>query len=125
MINLSSLEIIKENPILGVGTGDYLNALLREYDKYNFIAGKKESFNGHNQYLEDYVKVGLLGFITLIVLIIVILKTATKRKSFMLYCAFAIAFMCLFESFFDRHHGTVFIAFFIPLFYKFETKNIQ
>ena len=124
MINLSSLAIIKENPLLGVGTGDYLNALLSKYDKFNFIAGKKEHFNAHNQYLEDFIKVGILGFLAIISLVFTILKLANKNKSFMLYCAFAVAFMFLFESFLDRHHGTVFIAFFIPFFYKYEAHKI-
>ncbi len=124
MINISSLAIIRENPILGVGTGDYLNALLSKYDEFNFIAGKKERFNAHNQYLEDYIKVGILGFLAVIFLIFTILKQANKNKSFMLYCAFAVSFMFLFESFLDRHHGTVFIAFFIPFFYKYEAYKI-
>lgn len=122
MINLASLNIIKENPFFGVGTGDYLNALQAEYVKLNFIAGIKERFNAHNQYFEDYIKVGILGFLSIIILMVIIVKESYKKKSYMFYCAFAIVFMCLFESFFARHHGTVFTAFFIPLFYKFENQ---
>lgn len=120
MINYASFEIIKNNPIFGVGTGDYLNALQNEYSKLNFIAGLKEKFNGHNQYLEDYVKVGLFGFMSFLLLIYSLFKYSYKAKSFMFYCAFGIAFLCLFESFLDRHHGTAFLGFFIPLFYKFD-----
>jgi len=120
IINIASLAIIRENPLIGVGTGDYLNVLLSKYDDFDFIAGKKERFNAHNQYLEDYIKVGIFGFLALILLVFTILKQANKNKSFMLYCAFAVAFMFFFESFLDRHHGTVFTAFFIPFFYKYE-----
>lgn len=120
MINYASLQIIKSNPVLGVGTGDYLNVLQDEYKKLNFIAGIKGRFNAHNQYFEDYIKVGILGFIGFLILIYALFKYSYKEKSFMFYCAFAISIVCLFESFLDRHHGTAFLGFFIPLFYKLD-----
>jgi O-antigen ligase len=119
-MNVSSIKIIKKYPLLGVGTGDYLKMLQEEYKKINFIAGQKNWFNAHNQYLEDFVKNGISGFLVFLLLIVIILKLSWKTKSYMLYCAFAVAFICCFESFLDRHHGTAFLAFFIPFFYKFE-----
>lgn len=120
MINLASITIITDNPIFGVGTGDYLDALLTEYHKLGFIAGIKEQFNAHNQYLEDYLKVGIVGFIGCLSLMLVLIKHGCQNKSLLFYCAFGTLFICLFESLFARHHGVAFVAFFVPLFFKVE-----
>ena len=90
----------------------------------NFIAGIKQKFNTHNQYLENFIELGFLGFIGVILLMIITIKEGLKNKSLLFYTAVGVAFLCLFESFFARHHGVAFFAFYIPLFYKFESDKI-
>ncbi len=124
MINLASLKIIKKNPVFGVGTGDYLSTLEQEYKKLNFIAGIKEKFNAHNQYLEDYIKTGVLGFISFLLIILTLIRYGYKNKSYLFYCVLCVTITCLFESFLVRHHGTAFLSFFIFLFYKYEQETM-
>ena len=120
MINMASINIIKEHPIIGVGTGDYLDALHNEYEKLHFIAGIKRKFNAHNQYFEDFIKVGVFGFLSYVFLMVVLFKYSYKQPSLMFYCVIGVMFISLTESLFARHHGIAFVAFFIPLFYKME-----
>ncbi len=120
MISMASINIIKEHPVFGVGTGDYLKALQDEYQKLHFIAGIKQKFNAHNQYLEEFIKTGLLGFLGYLLFMIVLIKYSHKEQSLMLYCVFGVVFMSLTESIFARHHGVALAAFFIPLFYKID-----
>lgn len=120
MISMASINIIKEHPVFGVGTGDYLKALQDEYQKLHFIAGIKQKFNAHNQYLEEFIKTGLLGFLGYLLFMIVLIKYSRKQQSLMLYCVFGVVFMSLTESIFARHHGVALAAFFIPLFYKID-----
>lgn len=123
MISMASINIIKEHPVFGVGTGDYLKALQDEYQKLHFIAGIKQKFNAHNQYLEEFIKTGLLGFLGYLLFMIVLIKYSRKQQSLMLYCVFGVVFMSLTESIFARHHGVALAAFFIPLFYNYEQKE--
>jgi O-antigen ligase len=61
---INSLEIIKENPLIGVGTGDFPV----EYQKIN-IANKSNtpnSTNPHNMYTLILVQLGLLGLISML-----------------------------------------------------------
>jgi len=71
-------EIIRENPIFGVGTGDYKNALKTVYeaDGYEFPE------NSHSQYLYFWAMAGIIGlslFIGIIIYWINHLKTCSKE----------------------------------------------
>lgn len=119
LINYCSLQVLKTN-ILGVGIGDYREALIEQYEKLNFRAGKTKKFNSHNQYMEEFVKQGIIGGAIFIILILYILKKGAIHKSYFYYVAIYIALVCLVESFFYRQHGVMFAAFFLPLFYNIE-----
>ncbi len=60
----NSLEIIKNNPVFGVGTGDFG----REYAKINSISspGMVATDNPHNQYVLVLCQFGLLGLVSLL-----------------------------------------------------------
>ncbi|KZS41440.1 hypothetical protein AWE51_22315 [Aquimarina aggregata] len=121
LISYLAFSIIKENPIFGVGTGDYKQELLKKYKLINFKAGVKSVFNTHNQYIEEYLKVGFLGGITILGLIFIFYKLSLDHKSYMMfYVTLYISIVCLTESFFVRHHGVAFSVFFIAFFYKYE-----
>lgn len=59
-----AMDVVKENPLLGVGTGDGQDALQKAYLNRNFVlAGKYNRFNAHNQYLQVAVNFGLIGLV--------------------------------------------------------------
>ncbi len=74
----NSWEMIKENPWLGVGTGDFNN----EYEKINkiFSPAVPLTDNPHNQYVFALSKFGILGLLALLSLFGVQLYEAVRIK---------------------------------------------
>ena len=61
----SAIEIIKDHPLMGVGTKGYHNIMERQYQQ-GMITSAALSFKNahyHNQYLDSYVRYGVLGFL--------------------------------------------------------------
>lgn len=81
------------------------------YDKFNF----------HNQYIQFFAELGVVGFVLLALILWVNLKNAIKTKHFV-HFSFAILMISLFltESFLSRQRG---IVFFILLFCLFNSKT--
>jgi O-antigen ligase len=57
----SAIGVIKQNFILGVGTGDASEELKKEYSSRGYIQGYYENLNAHNQYLEILLENGIIG----------------------------------------------------------------
>ncbi|RZJ74520.1 MAG: hypothetical protein EOO45_08320 [Flavobacterium sp.] len=117
-------EMLQEDPILLTGYG--LNASLpeierkgREYNVYQEGCGQHpyNKMNFHNQYVEAFADLGIIGFLLIIVLIGINLKNAIKTKYFV-HIAFAVLMISLFltESFLWRQRGVVFFTTFYCLF---------
>ena len=119
---IAGKEILKSLPF-GVGTGDYQDALNKQYKLINFKKGISEELNNHNQYLAEFLKTGLLGGILFICLIVMLLFKIHKNQFY--YPIILVFFVtgCFLESYLDRQHGVVIFAFLIPYFYKLEEKK--
>ena len=59
----SSWKIFLQHPIIGVGTGDWRDELLKEYIDSNLQCNAHEQTAPHNQYLRTLLKYGILGFL--------------------------------------------------------------
>lgn len=117
----SAKEIIEDNFFTGVGTGDGIDKLVEEYEKIEFKNGIEGRLNAHNQYLETFLKLGIFGLMSLLLLIIFALKFALKNQSYFIF--FIILFISIsfvLESMLERQHGVLFMCFFLPLFYVFD-----
>jgi len=111
-------EMLQED--LGILTGYGLNATdfkIREksiehnlYEEY----GRK---NFHNEYVQVFAELGVLGLILLIILLFINIKNALKSKDFM-HISFAVLMISLFltESFLSRQRGIVFFTIMYCLF---------
>ena len=117
-------EFLEEEPIFWKGFG--LNASLIKIEekgkKYDVFLGdeKTEGYqmkNFHNQYIQNFAELGVIGFVLLILILGLNLKNAFKSKDF-IHIAFAILMISLFltESFLWRQRGMVFFALFYCLF---------
>ncbi len=111
-------KLIKQKPLLGYGTGDYKAALYQMYDQYNFKAAKRNKYNTHNQYIQEFLKFGILGGIYFIFMNIYILFIS-RKKPLLLLSVLLIIWGSIFESYWFRYHGILFIAFTYPLLYKY------
>jgi hypothetical protein len=113
----TSIELIKQNPIIGVGTGDLNTAFNDHYDKYYKDLEKKYRWRSHNQYLSITVAFGILGFIWF--LFALFYPMIKKRKTFnYLFITFFIIFILsmLTEDTIETQAGVTFFAFFNSLF---------
>ncbi len=114
---LTAWETAKEHPFIGVGAADSRRVLIQAYrdTDQQFLA--KYEFPVHNQYLDYFLKFGILGLIGCLVYIFHILWIGWKSRS-----AVAIFFFVLFltsnitDDFLIRFDGITFSALWISVF---------
>ena len=104
----TSMDIFTENPFIGVGTGDYDDALTERNRRYNNMGVVKQRYNSHNQFLNTMVQLGLCGLSMIIMIFITGFKNALQTKDLLLFFTF-LAFLLnfLFESFIESQAGIV------------------
>jgi O-antigen ligase len=112
------IDAARENPLKGTGTGDYDEAMERQFDQKNFLYAKEMNFGVHNQYLYTIISFGITGFIIWFLSFIFPLIASWKAHNY-LYIAFvgllAIAFMT--ENILNRYYGIYFVAVFSSLLF--------
>jgi len=122
-----SLEIIKSNPLTGVGTGDVKDVLVAKYRENNIGEALELKLNAHNQYLQTFMTLGLPGIIMLLLMLILPMTAAFRSRDF-LYFVFLLLFSLniLVESMFETQAGVVWYAFFnIVLFAGMRHKKTK
>ncbi|WP_017730057.1 O-antigen ligase family protein [Nafulsella turpanensis] len=109
----SSIIVIEDNFFTGVGIGDSQKALLEVYKENNFIEAFNNHLNSHNQYLDTFIKTGVVGFIILILWLVVGIKRVIPNNQISNFFFFIlIPFNFLFETMLARYSGIIFICFF-------------
>ncbi|MDR2835148.1 MAG: O-antigen ligase family protein [Bacteroidales bacterium] len=113
-----AISSIKENPLIGVGTGGMKSI----FDKAN-VAGDL-IINPHNQYLGEIMQFGIIGAIPLFVTLIYLFIIALQRKDFLLL-SFLLVLMIIMltEMPFDTGKGLPFALFFSSLFLVISQNN--
>lgn len=100
-----------KNFIIGNSLGDAKNSILEEYKKRGYSYYLKNSYNAHNQYLETFVGLGVMGLFSLLLIIYQGVRGSLKHSIGpyrILYFIIPIVFIT--ESYLERHHGLVFIV---------------
>lgn len=112
----ASALVIKENFLLGVGTGDASQALLDTYESIGFTEGLEENYNAHNEYLQEFIRHGIIGFTILILCYLYSFLISIQKKDW-IYLLFIIIIssISLTESILSVQKGVVFYAFFNSL----------
>jgi len=123
---LNSLKIIQENPIIGVGTGDFPN----EYKMVNIKNSPDVSLtvNPHNMYILTTVQLGLLGLIIMLSMFYHQFKFAVTSKITVvrdLGVALPMLFLVIMwsDSYLLGHFTTILFIFFSSFLYKDFEKN--
>jgi O-antigen ligase len=98
-----AFEVFKDAPLFGYGIGDGLNTkagLLR--------------LNAHNQYLETATQTGIVGLVSLfLILLIPLIISIRDRYELLFLCIVIISINFLFESMLVRLTGVLFLAFWL------------
>lgn len=109
-----ALEIIKNYPLLGVGTGDVKDKLQSNAEIEGYSIVKDRNFNVHNQYLETWMGIGVFGFLVLLLLFFIPLFFRS-RHYLLPYLIIILSTSFLFESMLNRLAGVMFFSFFLSL----------
>lgn len=118
------IELFQEENVFWTGFG--LNASNKKLEekaiKYDVFRGNKtqegyQNKNFHNQYIQNFAELGVLGFLILVIIICIIMKNAFKNKDFV-QISFAVLMISLFltESFLWRQRGVMFFCLMYCLF---------
>jgi len=122
---ISAVAVVKERPVLGVGTGDVKDALMEKYIQKDFEYPQERRFNAHNQYLQIAVTLGLVGLTLFFVFLGSIFLTAWKKRNILLFLFGLIGLVnFLTESMFEKQIGVMFFAFFFALLHYIAAKNL-
>lgn len=112
-----TLELILENPLIGVGTGDIRDELERKYQEKDLEGLMESKLNAHNQYLQTFAALGLIGFLILFLgLLFPAIHSIKQHKPIYLMFILIIAINSLTESILEVQDGIIFYAFFNSLF---------
>ena len=110
---LVSLDLIKEKPFLGYGTGAARDLLASEYKEREMYASMDERFDSHNQYLGFAIQVGLFGIVFLLSYFITNFYWAFQNKDFILFSyVIIVGGLCIIENYLIRNMGINFVAIF-------------
>jgi O-antigen ligase len=120
-----SFNIIRENPIFGVGTGDIQDELNREYRLSGSTDLKTDNnLNAHNQFLEIILENGLIGLLLFISILFVMFSIAWSEQNILyLMFLFIVVFSFLFETMLNRLAGVSFFSLFSFLLLHIESKT--
>jgi O-antigen ligase len=112
-----ALEIIQNNWIMGVGTGDSESKLMDSYKKHNLIELYESKLNAHNQYLTIIMRHGLLGVLGILVSIVLPMVIYCRDKNIEAFLfTVLVAFFFLTENVLSRAQGVIFFSLFQSIF---------
>lgn len=121
-----AVEGIKNNWLLGVGTGDIQDTLNSLYRENHFHEGYRVNMDAHNQYLQTWLGLGIPGIVVLILFIILSGYKAVRERNYLLLSFISIfAICCVSESLLTTQKGIVFVGLIYPLVYFNRFKDLR
>ncbi len=110
--------------VFGTGTGDAQDYLNKIYALHNLDAGGYKDFNPHNQWVQTFLQLGLLGVFLLALIFTLSVIRAIKNNNFILLL-FLIISLCfaLSESILEVNKGIVFFSLFITILVSTQKLN--
>lgn len=125
----SALELIKENPVKGIGISDTQIELNKKYLSKNYSTPLKQNLNAHNTFLQAYLESGVLGLLIIMIILYNIVNVVRHNdRTFFGMSFFIIVFLSfLFESVLNRYSGISFFVMFycMILNYSYKNRNMQ
>ena len=118
----SALNAIRLQPIIGAGTGDVHSVMDQYYSENDMDIALEKSLNAHNQFLQSWVAVGIIGFLLIIAMFVAGFIRNKKNKDligagFLMVCFLTM----LIESTLETQSGIVFFSFFYALFLTYRS----
>ena len=117
----AAFKAYMEKPVIGHGSGDVKEQLMHQYKIQNNSRALEMRYDAHNQYLHSMVATGILGLLSLLILVgFPMFFSLNGRILFYFLLGFLMAINLLVESMFERQAGVMFYAFFNSLLFFFH-----
>lgn len=114
----SSIELIREKPLLGYGMVGWKDEIKQEYQEKDYTDAVTHVYNAHNQFLQSWMSGGIVALILFILLLAVPLRVAfTQKHLLLLMLLFHYICQSMVEATLTVQQELVFFWFFIFLFY--------
>tara|TARA_R110001632_G_scaffold101693_1_gene209577 strand:- start:4314 stop:5588 length:1275 start_codon:yes stop_codon:yes gene_type:complete len=130
MLWSSAIDLIKKNPLIGIGAGGTENRLYEVFAVKRQWYDKSEKHHAHNQYLQILLDLGAVGFFFFMLIFLFFFKglprlNESKLRLIAINFFLIIAINFFFESMFERYSGISFFSFFLCGFISlyYQTKN--
>ncbi len=111
-----SVTMLSHYWMVGTGTGDVKDELNKTYHENNFSYGYEKSLNTHNQYLQSFLTLGILGLVLFVLAIKFPWLNPSSYHPLLLILLFIFALNCLTESMLEAQRGAIFFALMISIF---------
>ncbi len=123
----AEVELIKQSPVIGYGTGAEIEVLKEKYFEKKLYLSYLSEFNAHSQYLSFLLNLGLVGCGLFIFILCYGFYKAIKEKDILLSSFLVIiAVTAISEDILNLNKGIFFYGFFISLLLLFlDTKEIK
>ncbi len=107
-----AIDLIKEKPILGYGTGSTRDVLLQKYKKEGHTLFLENRFNAHNSYLELLLSGGIFLLLSYLLLIIILFLNSFRKGNLVLLSFTAIILLTSITETLFIAQGIMFLGFF-------------
>ena len=106
--------------LIGLTPGDRRDVLNEEYFK-NGINPWYENYNIHNQFVQTFVELGIVGLLIYLLLHLQLFIIAIREKNFLLLALLSgLVIFQMTESIIERNKGIVFVVFLLIFFQRFN-----
>jgi len=113
----SGLDIFKDHPFVGVGTGDVDDAFTKKYNENNSKLLPVNQIRAHNTYLTTLLTFGVLGLILFITILFIYLKAQLQYGQILGFVFMTLMMVTfLFEDTLETQTGITLFAFFAALY---------
>lgn len=117
------LNVIKANPVIGVGAGDLDAEMQAEYDRTNSVLWTENRVLPHNQFIENAVQMGIPYSLFLLFVVFYPLIKYKKTSPLLWACTFMFFFAMSFESILERQIGVALFPFVYFLGWMLPSKS--
>ena len=113
------------NLLIGNGIGDANKDIVESYLNFDLKKNAKREYNAHNQFIQSFVGMGLLGLLSLLFIFLYYLLFYYKKKEVVPAVILMLTFLLYqTESYLERHNGIVMMTFLV-CFFTLKTFNKQ
>jgi O-antigen ligase len=119
-------DIIKDNFLFGTGVGDANDELYKAYEKNGLTGALSYKLNAHNQYLQTFIGMGIIGLGLLLLILFSGILDAVRNSNFFLFLFLLLIIMNFtVESMLQRSDGVLFFAFFYCFFNMTDEERLK